>query len=87
MINSASVLFAYCKEGTNCKDEDFREQEEVNNDGKVEPKSEDEEESSIDAIEKVYRWIEDMWMQDAAGSLSSSASAAIAISSFLLHYC
>ena len=44
-----------------------------------------EEGSSTDGIEGVFRWIEDMMMEDTAGSLPYAATAAVATSAFLLH--
>ena len=47
--------------------------------------TENEEGSSSEGVESVYRWIEDMWMEDAAGSLTYAAASAVAVSAFLLH--
>ena len=41
--------------------------------------------SSTGGIESVSRWIDDMWGDDAAGSLTYAATAAVATSAFLLH--
>ena len=70
MINKAWVQVKNCKEGTSCDDKEFRGD------------WGDDEGSSTDSIVKIWRFIEDLWMEDAASSLAYAATAALAVSMF-----
>ena len=76
---SGWVTVRNCQEGTECDDTGRVELVPGYWDSKDE---EGDEGSSTDSLVKVWRFIEDMWMEDAASSLACAAITALVVSTF-----